>query len=252
MELRVPGDHNVLNALAALAALPRGGRGAAQEAAPASRSSRAPARRFEEHGRTAAARSCTTTTPTTRPRCAPRSRPRGRSSRAAWSPRSSRISTRARRCSRASSARALALADLVVVLDVYRARERPEDFPGVSGFLVAQAAADAAAGRPVWWMPTLGRRRADAARRAERGRPAAHARRGRRRRAGAEAHGVSTARPASRRDYPLARLTTIRTGGPGDFFARPDSPERLAELLAWADAEGDPGRSGGVRLEPAR
>ena len=38
------------------------------------------------------------------------------------------------------------------------------------------------------------------------------------------------------RDYPLARLTTIRTGGPADFFARPDSPERLSELLAWADA----------------
>jgi UDP-N-acetylenolpyruvoylglucosamine reductase len=39
-------------------------------------------------------------------------------------------------------------------------------------------------------------------------------------------------------DYPLARLTTIRTGGPADFFARPDTPERLAELLAWAEAEG--------------
>jgi UDP-N-acetylenolpyruvoylglucosamine reductase len=39
------------------------------------------------------------------------------------------------------------------------------------------------------------------------------------------------------RDHPLARLTTVRTGGPGDFFARPDTPERLAELLAWADAE---------------
>jgi UDP-N-acetylmuramate--alanine ligase len=51
--------------------------------------------------------------------------------------------------------RALALADLVVVLDVYRARERPEDFPDVSGYLVAQAAADAAGGRPVWWMPQL-------------------------------------------------------------------------------------------------
>ena len=51
--------------------------------------------------------------------------------------------------------RALALADLVVVLDVYRARERPEDFPDVSGYLVAQAAADAAGGRPVWWMPRL-------------------------------------------------------------------------------------------------
>jgi UDP-N-acetylenolpyruvoylglucosamine reductase len=39
------------------------------------------------------------------------------------------------------------------------------------------------------------------------------------------------------RDRPLARLTTVRTGGPGDFFARPDSVERLAELLAWADRE---------------
>jgi UDP-N-acetylenolpyruvoylglucosamine reductase len=38
--------------------------------------------------------------------------------------------------------------------------------------------------------------------------------------------------------YPLARLTTIRTGGPADFFARPDSTERLAELLAWADGAG--------------
>jgi UDP-N-acetylenolpyruvoylglucosamine reductase len=38
------------------------------------------------------------------------------------------------------------------------------------------------------------------------------------------------------RDYPLARLTTVRTGGSGDFFARPDSPARLAELLAWAEA----------------
>jgi UDP-N-acetylmuramate dehydrogenase len=39
------------------------------------------------------------------------------------------------------------------------------------------------------------------------------------------------------RDYPLARLTTVRTGGPGDFYARPDSVERLEELLTWADAD---------------
>jgi UDP-N-acetylenolpyruvoylglucosamine reductase len=39
------------------------------------------------------------------------------------------------------------------------------------------------------------------------------------------------------RDYPLAGLTTIRTGGPADFFARPHSEERLQALLAWADAE---------------
>jgi UDP-N-acetylenolpyruvoylglucosamine reductase len=37
------------------------------------------------------------------------------------------------------------------------------------------------------------------------------------------------------RNHPLARLTTVRTGGPADFFARADSAERLAELLGWAD-----------------
>jgi UDP-N-acetylmuramate dehydrogenase len=36
------------------------------------------------------------------------------------------------------------------------------------------------------------------------------------------------------RDYPLARLTTVRTGGPADFFARPASDEELIELLLWA------------------
>ncbi len=39
------------------------------------------------------------------------------------------------------------------------------------------------------------------------------------------------------RDAPLARLATVRTGGTGDFLARPDSPERLAELLQWASGE---------------
>jgi UDP-N-acetylmuramate--alanine ligase len=50
---------------------------------------------------------------------------------------------------------ALARADVVAVLDVYPARERSEDFPGVSGLLVAEAAADAANGRPVLWLPTF-------------------------------------------------------------------------------------------------
>ena len=48
---------------------------------------------------------------------------------------------------------ALAEADLVAVLDVYPARERAEDFPGVTGRLVAAAAADAAGGRRVAWLP---------------------------------------------------------------------------------------------------
>jgi UDP-N-acetylmuramate--alanine ligase len=49
---------------------------------------------------------------------------------------------------------ALAASDHVAVLDVYPARERAADYPGVSGLLVAQAAADAAGGRPVAWLPT--------------------------------------------------------------------------------------------------
>lgn len=44
--------------------------------------------------------------------------------------------------------------------------------------------------------------------------------------------------PGVERDRPLARLTTVRTGGSADFFARPDSAGRLAELLAWSLDEG--------------
>lgn len=50
---------------------------------------------------------------------------------------------------------ALATADLCAVVDVYPARERAEDFPGVDGHLIAAAAADAASGRTVAWMRTL-------------------------------------------------------------------------------------------------
>jgi UDP-N-acetylmuramate dehydrogenase len=39
-------------------------------------------------------------------------------------------------------------------------------------------------------------------------------------------------------DYPLARLTTVRTGGSGEFFARAGELERLLELLGWAHGEG--------------
>src|SRR3954454_10312245 len=52
-----------------------------------------------------------------------------------------------------------------------------------------------------------------------------------------QARGMN-APPGVRSDYPLERLTTVRTGGPGDFFARPGSLDALLELLGWADAEG--------------
>jgi UDP-N-acetylenolpyruvoylglucosamine reductase len=40
------------------------------------------------------------------------------------------------------------------------------------------------------------------------------------------------------RNYPLARLTTIRTGGPAELFARPGTVVELESVLAWAAAEG--------------
>ena len=50
---------------------------------------------------------------------------------------------------------ALAAADETIVLDVYPAREEPVgDLAGVSGLQVAQAAAERAGGKPVWWLPT--------------------------------------------------------------------------------------------------
>jgi UDP-N-acetylenolpyruvoylglucosamine reductase len=49
---------------------------------------------------------------------------------------------------------------------------------------------------------------------------------------------MTAAPPGVERDYPLARLTTVRTGGLGDFYSRPDSVERLVELLSWADGAG--------------
>lgn len=36
------------------------------------------------------------------------------------------------------------------------------------------------------------------------------------------------------RDYPLARVTTIRAGGEADLFARPSAEAELLELLGWA------------------
>jgi UDP-N-acetylmuramate dehydrogenase len=40
------------------------------------------------------------------------------------------------------------------------------------------------------------------------------------------------------REFPLARLTTVRTGGEADWFARPRTIEELEEILAWAGEQG--------------
>ncbi len=154
VELRVPGRHNVLNALAALAACRAAGLDI-PEAGPALRAFTGAGRRFEEHGRTPAGalvfddyahhptevRATLEAARTLEPRRLI----------ACFQP---HLFSRTRMLAR-EFGRALALADVVVVLDIYPARERAEDFPGVSGLLVAGAAADAAGGRPVWWLPQM-------------------------------------------------------------------------------------------------
>src|ERR1700683_4878511 len=42
------------------------------------------------------------------------------------------------------------------------------------------------------------------------------------------------------RDFPLARLATVRTGGEAEYFARAGSNAQLRELLAWAKTIGAP------------
>jgi UDP-N-acetylenolpyruvoylglucosamine reductase len=51
---------------------------------------------------------------------------------------------------------------------------------------------------------------------------------------------MSAAPAGVERDYPLARLTTVRAGGAAEWFARPGDAESLRELLTWAAAEGLP------------
>jgi UDP-N-acetylenolpyruvoylglucosamine reductase len=48
---------------------------------------------------------------------------------------------------------------------------------------------------------------------------------------------MSAPPPGVERDAPLARLATVRTGGPADFYARPETVDALVELLTWADGE---------------
>jgi UDP-N-acetylenolpyruvoylglucosamine reductase len=52
---------------------------------------------------------------------------------------------------------------------------------------------------------------------------------------------VSALPPAGvQRGFPLSRLTTVRTGGPAELFARAGSEEALLALLAWAGEAGTP------------
>jgi UDP-N-acetylmuramate--alanine ligase len=151
--LRVPGEHNVLNALAALAGLRAAGVSVA-EAAPALEGFSGARRRFERRGATATGAEVYDDYahhPTEVRATLEAARTLGaRRVVAVFQP---HLYSRTKMLAR-EFGRALALADLVAVLEIYPARERAEDHPGVSGLLVARAAADAARGRRVWWTPS--------------------------------------------------------------------------------------------------
>jgi UDP-N-acetylmuramate--alanine ligase len=154
VELAAPGEHNVLNALAALGACEAAGV-ELERAAAALAGFRPAARRFELRGEGDGVRvyddyahHATEVEATLR---AARTLGPQRLI-AVFQP---HLYSRTLHTHR-ELGRALALADVVVVLDVYPARELPEgELAGVSGKLVADAAADSAHGRQVWWLPTL-------------------------------------------------------------------------------------------------
>lgn len=152
VELTVPGAHNARNAAAALTAARLAGADLAAAAA-ALRDFQGAGRRFERLGSSAAGALVVDDYahhPTEVAATLEAARTLGpRRVIAVFQPHL--FSRTARQA--AEFGTALAGADEVVVLDVYPARERAEDFPGVTGLLVAEAAADAAGGKPVAWMP---------------------------------------------------------------------------------------------------
>ena len=156
--LRVPGAHNALNAAAALTACRLAGADLAAAAAALGDFNGA-GRRFERLGTTAEGALVVDDYAhhPTEVRATIEAARTLRAAAAAAAPRiiavfQPHLFSRTKHSAREFGA-ALALADAVVVLDIYPARERAEDFPGVTGHLVAAAAADSSAGRPVAWLP---------------------------------------------------------------------------------------------------
>ena len=153
VELNVPGEHNVLNALAALAACSAAGV-ELRESAPAIATFTGTGRRFEPRGTTPSGTHVYDDYahhPTEVRATLEAARTLGADRIVAcFQP---HLYSRTRELA-PDFGRALAIADVVAVVDVYPARERAEDFPGVTGLLIAEAAADAAPGRPVWWLPS--------------------------------------------------------------------------------------------------
>ena len=155
---------------------------------------------------------------------------------------SSRTCPRARATSAHELGAALAGADAVAVTDVYAARERAgrRRRPGSS---VVDALLDAAAGHAG---------RLDARPRGRRPLPRASARarrrrrdRRRRRRRPAASRAARGAARTIEEGVALSRFTTLGTGGPARWFARPSTVAELEEALAWAAERGSRWRSSG-------
>ena len=182
VELPVPGEHNVLNALAALGG--RRGRRLRRSRDGGARACELPpgGRRFEPAGeRDGALDLRRLRPPPDRGRGDPAGRARARAA-SGWSPSSSRTSTRARcTCTASSAARSRSPTRSWCSTSTRPASGPRASSPGVTGKLVADAAADRAGGRPVWWLPDDRGGRAGARPAARRRRPAGHARRRRRR-----------------------------------------------------------------------
>jgi UDP-N-acetylmuramate--alanine ligase len=154
VELSVPGAHNAINAAGALTAVVLAGADPGRAAASL-RSFRGARRRFERLGETGAGvaiyddyahhptevAAALAAARTVRPRRLV----------AVFQP---HLYSRTRALAREFGA-ALAAADVIAVLPVYAARERADQFPGVEGRLIAAAAADAAPGRTVAWLPSF-------------------------------------------------------------------------------------------------
>jgi len=152
VRLSVPGAHNVANAAAALTACALAG-APADRLAGALEDFRGAGRRFERLGRSASGAEVVDDyahhpTEVAATLAAARTLGPGRLV-AVFQP---HLFSRTQRLYRQFGV-ALAKADVVAVLDVYPARELAEDRPGVTGRLVAAAAADAAPGRQVLWLP---------------------------------------------------------------------------------------------------
>ena len=145
LELNVPGTHNVLNALAAAVGAPRG-RVDSRRPGRTLVGYAGVGRRFEPHGATASgARIFDDYAHHPTEVRATLQAARTLEARRVVACLQPHLYSRTRALAR-EFGRALALADLVVVLDIYPACERAEDFPGVTGYLVARAAAQAAGG----------------------------------------------------------------------------------------------------------